>query len=866
MVKYLTLLCLIINFISLRGQVARYDYKSLKENANFFDIVERKNQEVKNYNLKNIHDLKEWKHYMRWKLYWKDRINPDGSFPHENLGYFNAGILNNDGTISGPILSTRGSQPIWENIGPQNQSAINTNGYPNYPQLGRLNAFLHLKHPTDSTKDVFFVGAPNGGVWKSVNGGRTWEPKTDFLASIGVSDIQMAPDANAVNYTSKPIYVATGDYEANHSKSIGIIKSVDGGNTFTSTGLSFGVAPPSTEIMGDVLVINDSTLITGTKDFIKRSNDGGLTWRNVFGDTSQLGPFARFVKYDSTIIAMSTQGAIIKSTNNGVTWNTAIKSLSPFVAKIATYVSTKGKFFFQLQNGRIRQFDPSTNTASNFGTIVPGYDSQQGFNMALVVEDSIVLNGEINGSHSLDGGKSWYRSLNGYWAGDTTDGTYIHSDHHRLGILKGGNNKFWSVNDGGLSFIDYGQNVKPNTKPTITYKSESTIVTQSYSCSINPKDNSSFMMSNQDNDHYSKVGNSWYAVIAGDGIQSAINYNKPDIRYAVGQNGVLIKTTKGYIGEYKGNDQYFILPLDPEMNPASFYFPLEINKVNPTRLYAGGKDDIYLIRDSIGVKDSVSALGANVKFAQSIATHGSDGILAAAQKQMAVSNDGGKTWKDITLSLGELNINSVDFNAEKPNIMYYTVGGYTQGSKVFKSNDGGKTWSNITGTLPNIVVNKILLKQNQNHEILFLATELGVYYKVNENSWQKLGEGFPNVDVKDIEIHYTADKLVAATFGRGLWQVGLSTLINTPTQDLDANKNGFSIYPNPVTNDVLNIKYQKSSASSYFYQIYNVVGGVVKTGKLDSESINISNLAPNTYIIRLFNNQEQFYHKFIIQK
>ena len=68
------------------------------------------------------------------------------------------------------------------------------------------------------------------------------------------------------------------------------------------------------------------------------------------------------------------------------------------------------------------------------------------------------------------------------------------------------------------------------------------------------------------------------------------------------------------------------------------------------------------------------------------------------------------------------------------NEVYISVSGYSDGNKVFKSTDSGATWTNISEGLPNIVMKEIVLKQNQNTEILFVATELGVYFKNEHNA------------------------------------------------------------------------------------------------------------------------------------
>ena len=155
---------------------------------------------------------------------------------------------------------------------------------------------------------------------------------------------------------------------------------------------------------------------------------------------------------------------------------------------------------------------------------------------------------------------------------------------------------------------------------------------------------------------------------------------------------------------------------------------------------------------------------------------------------------------------------------------------------MFKTTNGGTSCTNISGNLPNIVVNEIMLKQGQPAEFLFAATELGVYYTENGGtSWAKLGQSLPNANVRDIEIHYTADKLVAGTFGRGLWEISIAN--NTlGTNDNTQSDLAIGVYPNPAV-DKIQVKIPtNASGNDYKYVIYNVVGGIIKQGQINTSN------------------------------
>lgn len=864
----------VFSFTTTAQKKVTFDYKleAKNENANYFDIVKNTRSKFTATDLTILKNKKANKQFERWVYYWQNRINADGSFPNENLGYFNAGILDKEGKIvqqENKFASRqKASNETWVNIGPE-QSEINNNGYTNFPQMGRLNAFLRIKHPSDMNQDILFVGAPNGGIWKSTDGGTSWSPKLDFIAGIGITDIKTTPDATFANYTTKPIYVSTGDYDGSHVKSIGVLKSVDGGDTFSSTNLSFKLSDQAT--LGELNVIDANIVFVGTTSGISKTLNGGTTWTEAFSSGFNGVDLGRTAINGTEMMYSGSFGGIFYTSDytNDNNWS-AVVAIGNDSNKSAITVDDNGDFYIQTQNGQVSKFSKGNKTFSSVGTIPPGYNSQQGYNQALIVTNDIIITGEFNGKSSTDNGANWSRTLNGYYGpgpeaqtGNTLEGAYIHSDHHGMGRLDG-NLKFWGVNDGGLSYITYPS--ATSVTPTIEYKSSKIKVTQSYSVSINPNANDgAAIMSNQDNDAFSKKGNTWYAVAQGDGIQSAINYNNPNIRYAGGQSGSISQTDTGFEGQLNGNGkavQIGGLPIN-----TNFYYPLEMNKVNPDILYAGGGNGVYKISNSTSTGLSIEAKNSSLTGkVLSIATHGQS-LYASTATNIVYSANEGDSFTNIDNPTGAVgSITSIDYKATTPANLYVTYGGYTDGKKIYKSVNSGQDYTNITGDLPNVVVNEVILKQNQSKDYLFAATEIGVYFSSNTGTnWTRLGKDLPYANVKDIEIHYTADKLVAGTFGRGLWEINIANT-TLAVDNFAENKLDLGIYPNPLTTNNLKISI-KENLTDLNYEIYNVVGGVVKKGALNSnKEINVSDLANNIYLIRVYNKEYSTTKKFVLAK
>jgi hypothetical protein len=163
---------------------------------------------------------------------------------------------------------------------------------------------------------------------------------------------------------------------------------------------------------------------------------------------------------------------------------------------------------------------------------------------------------------------------------------------------------------------------------------------------------------------------------------------------------------------------------------------------------------------------------------------------------------------------------------------------------------------------------EVLIIQNGNQEVLYLATELGVYYKIANGSWTKLGGNtLPNVIVNDIDINYAENMLVAATFGRGLWQIDISSQVGIEENEL-SNTEKPKIYPNPTSDGLIHIEFPKSNNQNEFaYYIYNVVGGVVKEGQLTEmdNTIDISSLSKGVYMIKVFNSKNKSFTEKLIK-
>lgn len=833
------------------------DYKAATnmKGSNYYEITNKVRKELGAFN-KNASktEIKKHKQFERWAYYWKDRVDVNGNFPNAFSGWYNAGIIDAKGKISESLNTnyrTSSSTESWSNIGPQ--EVPDANGYPNNPQLGRLTNFLRYEHATDANQNVLFVSAPVGGVWKSLDNGATWSPKLDQIAGIGVTDIKSS--SSDINNPGT-IYISTGDYDAKHINSIGVYKSADFGETYQPTNLTFSL--DEKESTSNLIVIDANTVIVGTNKYIKKTTDGGATWSNVFAHNYDDAVLGKFHRNGNNIMCSDSWGGLFFSSNSGNTWSALIPE-GTASKRHAITTDENDVFYIQADNGQVSSYNPAdaSPALANVGSPAVGYSTQESYNQCLAVKNGLIVSGVVDGINSDDFGNTWYVTLNNSWADNTSAGSYGHADIHEIGSLDNGYS-FWNVNDGGLNFVTYS-NIA-DEKPTVEYKSNGVIVTQLYSVAITPQTSAdNIIMGNQDNDGYSleMVGGSptWVTAGAGDGTCTAVDYSNPQIRYLGSQNGGLTRADNGFLGDVWGTS------LTTPTTGAPFVWTLKMHSTTSTTLY-GGFADVY---KSTNKGDTWTNLNSGAGQIEYIETFGNN-LYVIGENDIKKSSNDGSSWSTVTQPESGAKMNSISLDQNNTNTVYATVNGYVDGSKVFKSINGGSTWTNISAGLPNIIAKQVVLKQNQGQEILFLGTELGVYYKVGTGSWTKLGLGLPNVVVSDIEINYTQDKLVVGTFGRGLWEI--SIINNTlGVNEVEASELAApTIFPNPAVNGVLNIQLNNAN-SHYDYKMYNVIGGLVKKGSLNTglNTLDVSNVATGIYVVRMTDGKTVSSQKVIIK-
>ncbi|NVN95836.1 MAG: T9SS type A sorting domain-containing protein [Bacteroidetes bacterium] len=807
--------------------------------VNFYDVQKSFNEYWKN---KEVGRSKGWKQYKRWEHFMMPRVFPSGNRIEMESAWKTYNEYKNKRS------SITNSSSNWQALGP---FAPPTNG----GDAGRLNCIAF--HPTNM--NIIYVGSPSGGLWKTIDGGSTWVSLTDNLPVIGVSSI-------VVDYSNPNIvYIATGDGDATDTYSIGILKSLDGGQSFQTTGLNYLVETRRSINKLIINPLNPKTLFAATSSGVFRSFNGGDTWENtLFGKTIDI----TYKPGDTTVMYATSNTDFYKSTDAGENFFYKAISFAAPSSRVQIAVTQANSNYVYLLTGKSSDQSfagvyRSTDSGENFTTrsTTPnildwsvdgsGTGGQAWYDLSIAASPTNaeeIYVGGVNVWKSLNGGTNWTLSAHWYGGGGKPK---VHADIHALKFNP--SNILYACSDGGVSTTSNGG--------TNWYdKNDALSIGQIYKLSVSQTQPTTIITGWQDNGTNLYRNNSWTQVNGGDGMECIIDYTNPNIFYVTNPNGQIQRTDNG------GNSwSYNISSTITQTETGAWVTPYVIDPVNHLTLYAG-YNNVWKTTNKGASWTKISNFANTIELKSlAVAKSNPNYIYAASDNIIYKTSNGGSTWTDISHGLPGNAITYITVSTTNPDVLWISISGYSSGQKIYTSRNGGLNWTNYSGTLPNLPANCIAL-DDQSNEGLYVGMDVGIYYRDTLlTDWTLYSNNLPNVVIGELEISPSLNKIRVATYGRGVWESPLYTPVSVP--EIENINYQLSIFPSP-TAGIINIDVsglEISDASDI--DIFTFEGQKVLTTaanfKNKNGKIDFSNHANGIYIISIKTKEKTYKGRFV---
>lgn len=703
-------------------------------------------------------------------------------------------------------LRRRSLEEPWINAGPYNIG-------------GRITAIA--LHPTD--QDIMYVGASVGGLWKSEDGGVTWNVIFEEPGALSIGSVAIA--------ISEPntLYVGTG--EANSSATsgaffgTGMYKSTDGGETWAQIGLDAShhigrivIAPDNPD---KVFVAVAGTLYGKSQERgVYRTLDGGDSWKRMLfvSDSTAcidivLNPENTNSLYASTWERLrypdkrsyaGITSRVYKSTDGGETWiqmenglpnNLEVGriglALAPSDTSViyAAYTRDASKNLF---DGIYKTVDAGASWIRvDNGSLGSAFSSFGWFFGNIRVHphyaDSVFLVG-LKTHVSGDGGVSWMQHMP----------NAVHVDQHAYQVHPLNPTLRVAGNDGGV-YISQDAGVTWDHVTVIP-------ISQFYTCEVDPQLPERLYGGMQDNGTArtpSGLEYEWVRIWGGDGFYTRVDPTNSSIIYVETQWGNMRRSFDD------GNSWSWALDGVDFDDRTNWNTPYIIAPHNPKVLYYGThrlyrSDDRTLSwnlisEDLTNPETSLDDIGT----ISTIASSESDSnviYVGSDDGYVHVTFNGGDTWTVISDELPLRYVTRVAVDPFDAMSAYVTLSGYRNVDyipHVFYTNDGGQTWEDISGNLPEIPVNDIIIDPEMDNT-LYIANDQGVWYTYDNGIvWNILGTGLPSTVVNDLTLHRDTRKLIAGTYGRSMFTI----LLGEPssTRDFVNSIGSTRVFPNPAS-------------------------------------------------------------------
>ncbi len=672
-----------------------------------------------------------------------------------------------------------------------------------------------------SKQGTMYVAFGSGNLWKTTNNGLTWKPIFENQSALGIGDIALAP--------SNPDIIWLGSGESLKKPrnftmpGTGVFRSENGGKTWENMGLhdsyhigEIAVHPENPDIV--FVAVLGHFWSTNPNRGLYRSTDGGKTWEHVLFINERTGandvviapsdPNVIYVSmWENNPTIYGKESGVYKSTDGGRTWTRQKGGLpeGPRTGRIGLAVSWSNpdKVYALVDNLSkkrdlaaevYRSLDGGKSwerTHKNELYIFPGIGWYFADCYVNPQNDDEVYALGVRAAHSTDGGKTFKIIHGDVFHIFPNAAETLHLDHCELWINPLNPNHLALGNDGGL-YVSYDKGkswVHHNNIPAGEFYDISVDNQDPYYVYGGVQDDSSvFGPAREWNPRYP---DGWKYVwldawAGGDGCYTFADPEDPNTVYFSSQNGAARRKNM------KEHRSVSIRPRLPKGHPGrlryNFITPYFISSHNRLTLYHAGNyvfkslnrgDSWRLISPDLAKsahKEKISAaIGAIVESPLK------PGLLYAGTDRGAfwVTHNDGIEWKEHSNGLPNGYIRSICPSRFNPSRVYAAVTGINYDdlkNYLFVSEDHGKTWKSITSNLPDEVAN-VILEDPVNEHILYAGLYRGVYISTDRGqSWSLLDPGMAATCISDLVIQEREMDLVVGTHGRGIYKMNIKPI------------------------------------------------------------------------------------------
>lgn len=634
--------------------------------------------------------------------------------------------------------------------------------------------------------NIFRASLPGVGIYKSTDAGKTF-------VHIGLEN--SGTIARIVVHPANPdiVYVAAGGNEWTYNKDRGVYKSVDGGKTWKNvlykdekTGCVDLVMDPSDPntlyaSMWNRIRRRWSDPVPEDGDYIYKTTDGGKTWKVInkgLPDTKLTGRVGiavaksnpnvlyafvddhnkkrdprpdEFDSYERRVQKVVIGAAIYRSDDKGETW---VKQ-----SEIHDFFRLSGTYGWVF--GQIRVNPKNENQVYVFGT---------------------------SRARSEDGGKTWKQ-----WNPSDKSSDWIHGDNHALWfdeenpdrMILGNDGGCSSTLDGGKIWTNYFDKIPTTQFYTVTYDMESPF---NVFGSVQDEGTMSGSVMNTFGTKQDSSLRHWIMAPGGEGTQIQVDPKDHNIVYSSSYYGRLMKSDMSLPDSIQSNhiarfDVGRIDSLRGEWLAGTLISRFDNNTVYHGLQYLYRSEDAGENWRQISKDLSYNKESAKGKYPYLIYHQAITAIAEGTMKQVLWAgtddgrvwrtNDGGLTWQEKTNGLPfNKHVIKIVANPLNERTAFVVLNGrrdddYTP--YVYMTNDNGAIWTSISWDLPKSPANAFLFDEHSGD--YYCGTDMGVYHcPAGKKNWLAMNGNLPvSVSVNDMFIHPRDRKLVIGTYGRGVW-------------------------------------------------------------------------------------------------